>query len=95
MHASEPPDHAAKPFQTHPTYPTPQGGARSASARPRSSTCTLLVVVEAAGPVAGVIREVMRLRSAVEEDVGDVLHHAHRLAVGHQLCSAGCGKVTG
>eukprot|EP00966_Prymnesium_polylepis_P228149 5280019-Prymnesium_polylepis.1 len=36
--------------QTHPTYPTPHGGARSAERAPRSSTCTLLVVVEAAGP---------------------------------------------
>eukprot|EP00966_Prymnesium_polylepis_P270130 6240322-Prymnesium_polylepis.1 len=42
----------SRPYQTHPTYPTPQGGARSARAlaAPRSTSCTLLVDVEAAGP---------------------------------------------
>ena len=37
------------------------------------------VVVEAAGSVAGVTSDVVRLRSAVEEVVGDVLHDADRL----------------
>eukprot|EP00966_Prymnesium_polylepis_P050738 1175002-Prymnesium_polylepis.1 len=32
MHPPEPPDHAADPPRPTPTYPTPQGGARSASA---------------------------------------------------------------
>ena len=54
----------------------------------------MLVVVETAGPVTGVIREVVRLRSAVEDVVGDVLHDVHRLAAGHRLCSAAAGKRT-
>jgi hypothetical protein len=70
-------------------YPT-----RRCEERERSS-CTLLVVVEAAGPVAGVTSDVVRLRSAVEEVAGDVLHDAHRLAAGHRLCSVGSYARTG
>eukprot|EP00966_Prymnesium_polylepis_P165647 3829050-Prymnesium_polylepis.2 len=43
----------------------------------RRGWCTLLVVVDAAGPVAGVIGNVVRLRSAVNEVAGDVLHDVH------------------
>eukprot|EP00966_Prymnesium_polylepis_P050981 1180324-Prymnesium_polylepis.1 len=53
MHPSEPPDHAAD--HPRPAQPTlPHKAVRGARARfslaPHSSTCTLLVVVEAAGP---------------------------------------------
>ena len=75
-----------------PNLPYPTRRCEERERAPRSSTCTMLVVVETAGPVAGVIREVVRLRSAVEEVVGDVLHDVHRLAAGHRLCSAGCDK---
>ena len=75
-----------------PNIPYPTRRCEERERAPRSSTCTMLVVVETAGPVAGVIREVVRLRSAVEEVVGDVLHDVHRLAAGHRLCSAGCDK---
>ena len=75
-----------------PNLPYPTRRCEERERAPRSSTCTMLVVVETAGPVAGVIREVVRLRSAVEEVVGDFLHDAHRLAAGHRLCSAGCDK---
>ena len=92
IHASEPPDHAAD--HTRPIQPTlphkyPTRRCEERERAPRSSTCTLLVVVEAAGPVAGVTSDMVRLRSAVEEVVVDVLHDVHRLAVGHRLCSAG------
>ena len=57
------------------------------------SSCTLLVVVEPAGPVAGVIGEVLWLRCAVEEVAGGVLYDTHRLAAGHDRhCSADGGK---
>ena len=46
------------------------------------------VVVEAAGPVAGVISKVVRLRCAVEVVAGDILHDANRLGAGHRLFSA-------
>ena len=75
-----------------PNLPCPTRRCEERERAPRSSTCIMLVVVETAGPVAGVIREVVRLRSAVEEVVGDVLHDVHRLAAGHRLCSAGCDK---
>ena len=76
-----------------PNLPYPTRRCEERERAPRSSTCTMLVVVETAGPVAGgVICEVVRLRSAVEEVVGDVLHDVHRLAAGHRLCSAGCDK---
>ena len=78
-----------------PNLPYPTRRCEERERAPRSSTCTMLVVVETAGPVAGVIREVVRLRSAVEEVVGDVLHDVHRLAAGHRLCSAATGKRTG
>eukprot|EP00966_Prymnesium_polylepis_P031483 732259-Prymnesium_polylepis.1 len=50
MHLSLPIRHS----QTHSTYPTPHGGCEERERTPRSSTCTLLVVVETAGPVVGV-----------------------------------------
>ena len=75
-----------------PDPPTPTRRCEERECAPRSSSCTLRVVVEAAGSVAGVTSDVVRLRSAVEEVVGDVLHDVHRLAAGHRLCSAGCDK---
>ena len=74
-----------------PNLPYPTRRCEERERAPRSSTCTMLVVVETAGPVAGVIREVVRFRSAVEEVVGDVLHDVHSL----RLCSAAAGKRTG
>ena len=77
--------------QTNPDPPDPPTPTRRCEERecaPRSSSCTLLVVVEAAGPVAGVTCEVVRLRCAVEEVAGGVLHDTHRLAAGHRHCSA-------
>ena len=74
-------------------YPTRQCEERECA--PRSSSCTLLVVVEAAGPVTGVTTEVVRLRSAVEEVAGDVLLDAHRLGAGHRHCSADSYARTG
>ena len=59
------------------------------SSQLQASSCTLLVVVEAAGSVAGVTSEVVRLCSAVEEVAGEVLLDAHRLGAGHRHCSAG------
>eukprot|EP00966_Prymnesium_polylepis_P199928 4633321-Prymnesium_polylepis.1 len=51
-------------------YPTRRYVERKRA--PRSSTsCTLLVVVESAGPVAGATSGIVQLRSAVEEVVGD------------------------
>ena len=67
-------------------YPTRQCEERKCA--PRSSSCTLHVVVEAAGPVTGVTRGIVQLRSAVEEVAGGVLHDTHRLAAGHRHCSA-------
>eukprot|EP00966_Prymnesium_polylepis_P300728 6949832-Prymnesium_polylepis.1 len=65
MHPPEPPDHAADtPIPTQPTLPHKRRRCEECERAPRSSTYTLLVVVEAAGPVAGVIPEVVRLRSA-------------------------------
>ena len=94
MHPPEPPDHAADP--PRPTQPTPTPcEEREAERAPRSTSCTLLVDVEAAGPVTDVIGVVVRLRSAVDEVAGEVLHDVHRLAAGHRLCSAGCDKVSG
>ena len=75
-----------------PNLPYPTRRCEERERAPRSSTCTLLVVVESAGPVAGVTSGIVQLRSAVEEVVGDVLHDVHRLAAGHRLCSAGCDK---
>ena len=74
-------------------YPTRQCEERECA--PRSSTCTLLVVVESAGPVAGVTSGIVRLRCAVEEVAGGVLHDAHRLAAGHRHCSASVESRTG
>ena len=71
-----------------PNLPYPTRRCEERDRAPRSSTCTSLVVVEAAGSVAGVTSDVVRLRSAVEEVVGDVLHDAHRLGAGHRHCSA-------
>eukprot|EP00966_Prymnesium_polylepis_P259194 5986960-Prymnesium_polylepis.1 len=66
---AELPDHAAdQPRPIRPTHPTRRCEERECA--PRSSTFTLLVVVEAAGPVTGVTTEVVRLRSAVEEVAG-------------------------
>eukprot|EP00966_Prymnesium_polylepis_P092615 2144104-Prymnesium_polylepis.1 len=45
---------------TSQTRPTHTRRARSAKCAPRSSGCTLLVVVEAAGRVAGVIGDMVR-----------------------------------
>ena len=56
-----------------PNLPYPTRRCEERERAPRSSTCTLLVDVEAAGPVTGVTGEVVQLRSAVEEVVGDVL----------------------
>ena len=78
-----------------PDPPTPTRRCEERECAPRSSSCTMLVVVETAGPVAGVTSGVVRLRSAVEEVVGDVLHDAHRLAAGHRLCSATAYARTG
>ena len=68
MHRPELPDHAADhPRPNRPTHPhTAVRGAQKCA--PRSSTsCTLLVVVEAAGSVAGITSGTVQLRSAVEE----------------------------
>ena len=78
-----------------PNLPYPTRRREERKRAPRSSTCTLLVVVESAGPVAGVTSGIVQLRSAVEEVVGDVLHDIHRLAAGHRLCSAGLYARTG
>ena len=78
-----------------PDPPTPTRRCEERECAPRSSSCTLRVVVEAAGSVAGVTSDVVRLRSAVEEVVGDVLHDAHRLGAGHRHCSATAGKRSG
>ena len=87
MHLSRPITRQTIPDPSNLPYPTRRCEERERA--PRSSSCTLLVVVDTArGPVAGVIREVVQLRSAVEEVAGDVFHDAHRLAVGHRLCSA-------
>ena len=94
MHRPELPEHAADhPTPTRPTHPTRRCEERECA--PRSSSCTLRVVVEAAGSVAGVTSDVVRLRSAVEEVVGDILLDAHRLGAGHRLCSAGVESRTG
>ena len=79
-------------IQDPPNLPYPTRRCEERECAPRSSTCTSLVVVEAAGPVAGVTCEVVRLRCAVEEVAGDVLHDAHRLGAGHRLCSADSDK---
>ena len=78
-----------------PDQPTPTRRCEERKRAPRSSSCTLHVVVEAAGPVTGVTREVVRLRSAVEEVAGGVLHDTHRLAAGHRHCSATAYARTG
>jgi hypothetical protein len=57
-----------------PNLPYPTRRCEERERASRSSTCTLLVVVESAGPVAGVTSGKVQLRSAVEEVVGDVLH---------------------
>eukprot|EP00966_Prymnesium_polylepis_P131571 3043130-Prymnesium_polylepis.1 len=69
MHPPEPPGHTAdhpRPTQPIP-YPTRRCEERERALLAAPTTCTLLVVVEAAGPVAGGIGEVVRLRCAVEE----------------------------
>ena len=84
--------------QTNPDPPDPPTPTRRCEERecaPRSSSCTLHVVVEAAGPVSGVTTEVVQLRSAVEEVAGGVLHDTHRLAAGHRHCSADSYARTG
>ena len=93
MHLSRPITRQTLPDPSNLPYPTRQCEERKCA--PRSSSCTMLVVVEAAGPVAGVACEVVRLRCAVEEVAGDVLHDAHRLGAGHRHCSAGVESRTG
>ena len=78
-----------------PDLPYPTRRCEERKRAPRSSTCTLLVVVETAGPVSGVTTEVVQLRSAVEEVAGGVLLDAHRLGAGHRHCSANGAKRTG
>ena len=78
-----------------PDPPTPTRRCEERECAPRSSSCTLLVVVEAAGPVTGVATEVVQLRSAVEEVAGEALHHAHRLGAVHRHCSATVESRTG
>ena len=78
-----------------PDPPTHTRRARSAKCAPRSSSCTLLVVVEAAGPVAGVIGDMVRLRSAVDETTREVLYDAHWLGAGHRFCSTADDKRSG
>ena len=78
-----------------PNLPYPTRRCEERECALRSSCCTLLVVFEAAGPAAGVIGEVVQLRSAVKEVAGDVLLDAHRLGAGHRLCSAGLYARTG
>eukprot|EP00966_Prymnesium_polylepis_P188435 4366948-Prymnesium_polylepis.1 len=97
MHPPEPPDHAADaPRPTQPTLPHKAvRGARVRSSQPHLRIARRRRDCRGAGAVAGVTSGVAQLRSAVEEVVGDVLHDAHRLAVGHRLCSAACDKVTG
>eukprot|EP00966_Prymnesium_polylepis_P095818 2220077-Prymnesium_polylepis.1 len=65
MHPPAQPDHAADTTRpTQPTLPHKACEEREVCA-PRSSSCTfMLVVVEAAGSVAGVIGDMVRLRSA-------------------------------
>ena len=75
-----------------PNLPYPTRRCEERKRAPRSSTCTLLVVVETAGPVSGVTTEVVQLRSAVEEVAGGVLHDTHRLGAGHRHCSAAAAK---
>ena len=82
-------------LQDPPNLPYPTRRCEERECAPRSSTCTLLVVVESAGPVAGVIRGIVRLRSAVEEVAGGVLHDTHRLAAGHRHCSATASQRSG
>ena len=82
-------------IQDPPYLPYPTRRCEERECAPRSSTCTMLVVVEAAGSVAGVTSDIVRLRSAVEEVVGDVLHDADRLGAGHRLCSANGESRTG
>ena len=68
-----------------PNLPYPTRRCEERERAPRSTSCTLLVDVEAAGPVTDVLGVVVRLRSAVDEVAGEVLHDVHRLAAGHRL----------
>ena len=87
--ASEPPGKAAD--HPRPARPTnPETACEERDCAPRSSSFTLLVVVEAAIPVAGVIGEMVRHRSAVDAATRDVLHDVGRLAAGHRLLQR-CG----
>ena len=79
-------------IQDPPYLPYPTRRCEERECAPRSSTCTMLVVVEAAGSVAGVTSDIVRLRSAVEEVAGDVLLDPDRLGAGHRHCSATAAK---
>jgi hypothetical protein len=78
-----------------PNLPYPTRRCVERERAPRSTSCTLLVDAEAAGPVTDVIGVVVWLRSAVDEVAGEVLQDVHRLAAGHRLCSAACDKRSG
>ena len=79
-------------IQDPPYLPYPTRRCEERECAPRSSTCPMLVVVEAAGSVAGVTSDIVRLRSAVEEVAGDVLLDPDRLGPGHRHCSATAAK---
>jgi hypothetical protein len=84
MHPSEPPDHAAD--HPRPAQPTlPHKAVRGVQARSSQLHLHIARRRQAADPVTGVTGEVLRLRFAVGEVVGDVLHDVHRLGAAHRL----------
>eukprot|EP00966_Prymnesium_polylepis_P149638 3457016-Prymnesium_polylepis.1 len=76
-----------------PTNPETACDCEERECAPRSSSCTLLVVVEAAGPVAGVIGDMMRLRSAVDEATRNLLHDVGQHPAGRRQPASGSAAL--